>query len=74
LRLTTSEKGKQAAKASKAKNEATGTLLRVPDVPTDESEEEISWNSTNEVGDDDEGKDDDGDDGEEGDGDDDDNE
>nr|GEU31854.1 retrovirus-related Pol polyprotein from transposon TNT 1-94 [Tanacetum cinerariifolium] len=67
-RLTTSEKGKQAAKASKAK--------RVPDVPTDESEEEISWNSTDEEGDDDEGKDgdgnDDGDDGEEGDGDDDD--
>nr|GFA65194.1 hypothetical protein [Tanacetum cinerariifolium] len=66
-RLTTSEKGKPAAKVSKAK--------RIPDVPTDESEEEISWNSTNEEGDDDEGKDGDGDDegndGEEGDDDDD---
>nr|GFC79836.1 hypothetical protein [Tanacetum cinerariifolium] len=70
-RLSTSEKGKQAAKASKAK--------RVLDVPTDKSEEEISWNSTDEEGDDDEGKDgddkdddegDDGDDGEEGDDDD----
>nr|GEZ69301.1 hypothetical protein [Tanacetum cinerariifolium] len=104
-RLTISEKGKQAAKASKAKSlsalfevamteaqqlklatkrslqqthisqvngsgadEGIGTLPRVPDVPTDESEEEISWNSTDEEGDDDEGKDDDG---EEGDGDDD---
>nr|GEZ31391.1 hypothetical protein [Tanacetum cinerariifolium] len=44
----------------------------VPDVPTDESDEEISWNSIDEEGDDDEGKDSDGDDdGEEGDGDDD---
>nr|GFB35606.1 hypothetical protein [Tanacetum cinerariifolium] len=48
-------------------------------VPTDESEEELSWNSTDDEGDDDEGKDgdddeeDDGDDGEEGDGDDDEN-
>nr|GFB88131.1 hypothetical protein [Tanacetum cinerariifolium] len=61
-RLATSEKGKQAAKASKAKNEGTGTLPGVLDVPTDESEEEISWNSTNEEGDDDEGKDGDGND------------
>nr|GEW30098.1 hypothetical protein [Tanacetum cinerariifolium] len=72
--LTTFEKGKQADKASKAKR--TGTLLGVPDVPTDKSEEEISWNSTNEEGDNDEGKDNDGDndgdDGEEGDDDDDD--
>nr|GEZ02540.1 hypothetical protein [Tanacetum cinerariifolium] len=105
-RLTTFEKGKQAAKASKSMSlsalsevamtevqqlklatkrslqqtnisqasgfgadEGTGTLLGVPDVPTDESEKEISWNSTDEEGDDDEGKDDDG---EEGDGDDDD--
>nr|GEX73611.1 copia protein [Tanacetum cinerariifolium] len=113
LRLTTFEKGKQAAKASKAKSlyalaevamteaqqlklatkrslqqihisqasgsgadEGTGSIPEVPDVPTDKSEEEISWNSTDEEGDDDEGKDgdgdDDGDDGEEGDGDDDD--
>nr|GEU60617.1 retrovirus-related Pol polyprotein from transposon TNT 1-94 [Tanacetum cinerariifolium] len=98
-RLTTSEKGKQAAKASKAKSlsalsevamteaqqlklatkrtlqqthisqasgfgadEGTGSIPRVPDVPTDESEEEISWNSTDdedgEEGDDDEQDDD----------------
>nr|GEX07618.1 retrovirus-related Pol polyprotein from transposon TNT 1-94 [Tanacetum cinerariifolium] len=44
----------------------------IPDVPTDESEEEISWKSTDEEGDDDEGKGGDDDDGEEGDGDDDD--
>nr|GEY23005.1 hypothetical protein [Tanacetum cinerariifolium] len=74
-RLATFEKGKQTAKASKAKNEGTGYIPRVLDVPTDESEEEISWNSTDEEGDDDEGKDgdgdddDNGDDGEEGDGD-----
>nr|GEU53413.1 uncharacterized mitochondrial protein AtMg00810-like [Tanacetum cinerariifolium] len=57
-------------------DEGTGTLPRVPDVPINESEEEKSWNSTDEEGGDDEGKDgdsdDDGDDGEEGDGDDDD--
>nr|GFD32925.1 hypothetical protein [Tanacetum cinerariifolium] len=28
--------------------EGTGSTSGVPDVPTDESEEEISWNSTNE--------------------------
>nr|GEY32964.1 hypothetical protein [Tanacetum cinerariifolium] len=37
-----------------------GSIPRVPDVPTDEFEEEISWNSTDEEGDDDEGKDGDG--------------
>nr|GEU36119.1 retrovirus-related Pol polyprotein from transposon TNT 1-94 [Tanacetum cinerariifolium] len=58
-------------------DEGTGSILGVPDVPTYESDEEISWNSTDEEGDDDEGKDgnidddDDGDDGEEEDGDDD---
>nr|GFB88101.1 hypothetical protein [Tanacetum cinerariifolium] len=93
-RLTTSEKGKQAAKASKAKSvstlsevamteaqqlklatkrslqqthisqacgssadEGTGTLPGVPDVPTDDSEEDISWKSTNDEGGDDEGND-----------------
>nr|GEW46074.1 hypothetical protein [Tanacetum cinerariifolium] len=77
-RLTAFEKGKKAAKASKAKSlsahskvamtEAqqlklgTGSIPRVLDVPTDESEEELSWNSTDEEGDDDEGKDGDGDD------------
>nr|GEU83980.1 hypothetical protein [Tanacetum cinerariifolium] len=115
LRLTASAKGKQVAKAFKAKclsalsevamteaqqlklvtkrsmqqtifsqasgfgaDEGTGSISGVPDVPTDESEEELSWNSTDDEGDNDEGKDgdddeeDEGDDGEEGDGDDDD--
>nr|GEZ29548.1 hypothetical protein [Tanacetum cinerariifolium] len=104
-RLTTSVKGKQAAKASKAKSlfalsevamteaqqlklvtkrslqhthisqasgsgadEGTGSIPGVLDVPTDESEEELSWNSTEDEGDG-EGKDGNG---EEGDGDDDD--
>nr|GEY70122.1 hypothetical protein [Tanacetum cinerariifolium] len=90
-RLTASAKGKQTAKASKAKSlsalsepsgsgadEGTGSKLGVPDVPTDESEEELSWNSTDDEGDDNKEKDDDGDeedevdDGEEGNGDDDD--
>nr|GEZ26185.1 hypothetical protein [Tanacetum cinerariifolium] len=53
-------------------DEGTGSIPEVPDEPTNEFEEEISWNSTDEEGDDDEGKDGDGDDGEEGDGDDDD--
>nr|GEV68579.1 ribonuclease H [Tanacetum cinerariifolium] len=71
-RLTASAKGKQTAKASKAKNEGTGSIPGVPDAPTDESEEELSWNSTDDEGADDEGKNDDdekdeGDDGEEGD-------
>nr|GEU76062.1 hypothetical protein [Tanacetum cinerariifolium] len=43
-------------------NEGIGSIPEVPDVPTDESKEEISWNSTDEEGDDDEGKDGDGDD------------
>nr|GEY40322.1 retrovirus-related Pol polyprotein from transposon TNT 1-94 [Tanacetum cinerariifolium] len=88
-RLTTFEKGKQAAKASKSKSlsalsevamtkaqqmklatkrslqqtyisqasgsgadEGTGSLPGVPDVPTNDSEEEISWNLTDEEGDD----------------------
>nr|GEU80364.1 hypothetical protein [Tanacetum cinerariifolium] len=109
-RLTTSEKGKQAAKASKAKSlyvlsevamteaqqlnivtkrslqkthisqasgsgtdEGTGSIPGVLDVPTDESGEELSWNSTEDEGKDGDGDEkDDGDDGEEGDGDDDD--
>nr|GEY38880.1 hypothetical protein [Tanacetum cinerariifolium] len=53
-------------------DEGTSSIPEVPDVPTDESEEELSWNFTDEEGDDDKGKDGDGDDGEEGDGDDDD--
>nr|GEW00177.1 hypothetical protein [Tanacetum cinerariifolium] len=104
-RLTSSQKGKQAAKACKAKslsalskvamteaqqlklktkrsiqqthisyasgsgtNEGTGSILGVLDVPTDESEEDLSWNSTDDEGDADEGKD--GDDEEEDEGDD----
>nr|GFD00198.1 hypothetical protein [Tanacetum cinerariifolium] len=54
--------------SSSGVDEGTGTLPGVPDVPTNESEEEISWNSTDEEGVDNEGKDGDGDDdGEEGD-------
>nr|GEU58386.1 hypothetical protein [Tanacetum cinerariifolium] len=44
------------------RNEGIGSIPGVVDVPTDESEEEISWNSIDEKGDDDEGKDGDGDD------------
>nr|GEY28050.1 hypothetical protein [Tanacetum cinerariifolium] len=59
-------------------DEGTGSKPRVLDVPTEESEEELSWNSTDDEGDDNEEKDDDcdeedeGDDTEEGNGDDDD--
>nr|GFA18577.1 hypothetical protein [Tanacetum cinerariifolium] len=63
-RLSTSAKVKQPATTFKAKNEGTGSIPGVPDVPTDEFEEEISWNSTDEEGDDND--DDEGDDGEEG--------
>nr|GEU74407.1 hypothetical protein [Tanacetum cinerariifolium] len=51
-RLLTSAKGKQPAKASKAKDEGTGIITGVPDVPTDESDEEISWKSSDEDEDD----------------------
>nr|GEY17968.1 hypothetical protein [Tanacetum cinerariifolium] len=59
-------------------DERTGLIPGVPDVPTDEPEEELSWNSTDDESADDEGKDgdddeeDEGDGGKEGDGDDDD--
>nr|GEX37238.1 hypothetical protein [Tanacetum cinerariifolium] len=103
-RLTAFIKGKQTAKASKAKSlsalfkvamtkaqqlklvtkrsmqqthisqpscsgadEGTGSKPGVPDVPTDESEEELFWNSTNDEGDDNEEKGDDGDEEDEGD-------
>nr|GEY84378.1 hypothetical protein [Tanacetum cinerariifolium] len=52
LRLSTFAKGKQPATTSKARNEGTGTIPGVPDVPTDESKEEISWKSTDKEGDD----------------------
>nr|GEV78791.1 hypothetical protein [Tanacetum cinerariifolium] len=61
-------------------DEGTGSKPGVPDVPTDEVEEELSWNFTDDEGDDNkEGDDDDdeeneGDDGEEGNGDDNDDE
>nr|GEV23689.1 retrovirus-related Pol polyprotein from transposon TNT 1-94 [Tanacetum cinerariifolium] len=68
-RLIASAKGKQTAKASKAKgaNEGTGSKLGVPDVPTDELKEELSWNSTDDESDDNEEKDDDGDEEDDGD-------
>nr|GEY58866.1 hypothetical protein [Tanacetum cinerariifolium] len=51
-RLLTSAKGKQPAKSSKAKDEVTGITPGVPDVPTYESDEEISWKSSDEDDDD----------------------
>nr|GEV45472.1 hypothetical protein [Tanacetum cinerariifolium] len=53
-------------------NKGTGTIPGVLDVPTDESDEEISWKSSDEEGDDDDDEGDDGDDDEEGNDDDDD--
>nr|GEW50315.1 hypothetical protein [Tanacetum cinerariifolium] len=47
-RLSTFAKGKQPANASKAKNEGSGIIPGVPDVPTKESDEEISWKSSDE--------------------------
>nr|GEZ45753.1 hypothetical protein [Tanacetum cinerariifolium] len=47
-RLSTSAKGKQLAKSSKAKDEGTGIIPGVLNVPTDESDEEISWKSSDE--------------------------
>nr|GEY05968.1 hypothetical protein [Tanacetum cinerariifolium] len=74
LRLTTAAKGKQTAKASKAKSQSTlsepsgsdadqgtGSKSGVPDIPTDESEEELSWNFTDDKGENDVGKDGDND-------------
>nr|GEX95653.1 hypothetical protein [Tanacetum cinerariifolium] len=49
-KLTAAAKGKQPAKA---KNEGTGSKPGVLDVPTDESEEELSWNSSDDEGADD---------------------
>nr|GFB83239.1 hypothetical protein [Tanacetum cinerariifolium] len=40
-------------------DEGTVSIPGVPDVPTDELEEELSWNSTDDEGADEEGKDDD---------------
>nr|GEU53998.1 hypothetical protein [Tanacetum cinerariifolium] len=52
IRLSTSAKGKQPAKSFKAKDEGTGIIPGVPDVTTDESDEEISWKSSDEDDDD----------------------
>nr|GEU69475.1 hypothetical protein [Tanacetum cinerariifolium] len=57
-RLLTSAKGKQPAKASKAKDKRIGIIPGVPDVPTKESDEEISWKSSDEDDDDDQDDDD----------------
>nr|GEY36294.1 hypothetical protein [Tanacetum cinerariifolium] len=51
-----------AAVSGSGADEGIGSIPGVPDVHTDESKEEISWNSTDEEDDDDEGKDSDGDD------------
>nr|GEW27763.1 hypothetical protein [Tanacetum cinerariifolium] len=48
-RLTTVAKGKQP---TKAKNKGTGSKPGVPDVPSDDSEEEISWNFSDDEEDD----------------------
>nr|GFA29973.1 putative ribonuclease H-like domain-containing protein [Tanacetum cinerariifolium] len=48
-------------------DKGTSSKPGVADVPTDESEEELSWNSTDDEGDENEGKDDDGDEDDEGD-------
>nr|GEZ88422.1 hypothetical protein [Tanacetum cinerariifolium] len=52
-RLSTLAKGKQPAKSSKAKDEGTGIIPGVLDVPAEESDEEISWKSSDEEEDDD---------------------
>nr|GEX63422.1 hypothetical protein [Tanacetum cinerariifolium] len=59
-RLSTSVKGKQPTKASKAKStdEGTSIIPGVLDVPTEESDEEISWKSSDEDDDDDQDVDD----------------
>nr|GEU90078.1 retrovirus-related Pol polyprotein from transposon TNT 1-94 [Tanacetum cinerariifolium] len=50
IRLLTLAKGKQPAKSSKAigADEGTGILPGIPNVPSDESDEEISWKSSDE--------------------------
>nr|GEU66547.1 hypothetical protein [Tanacetum cinerariifolium] len=76
VRKTRSSSDTSITPPTVATDEGTGSIPGVLDVPTDESEEELSWNSMDDKGDDDEGKDgdddeeDEGDDGEEGDGDD----
>nr|GEV93866.1 hypothetical protein [Tanacetum cinerariifolium] len=72
-RLTAAAKGKQTTKSLPAlsepsdsgTDEGTGLKLRVSDVPTDESKEELSWNSSDDEGADDQVKDGDDDEGDE---------
>nr|GEV60849.1 hypothetical protein [Tanacetum cinerariifolium] len=74
-RLTASSKGNKQPKQPKPKvylpslsaDEGTGSKPGVPDVPTDESKEELSWNSTDDEGDDNKEKDADRDEEDEGD-------
>nr|GEV23534.1 hypothetical protein [Tanacetum cinerariifolium] len=77
LKLATKQSRQQmhiSQASSFGADEGTGSIPGVPDVPTYESKEEFSWNSTEDEGADEEEKDDDddekdeGDDGEEGDG------
>nr|GEZ56697.1 reverse transcriptase domain-containing protein [Tanacetum cinerariifolium] len=51
-RLSTLAKGKQPAKSSKAKDEGTCIIPWLLDVPTNESDKEISWKSSDEDDDD----------------------
>nr|GEW70345.1 hypothetical protein [Tanacetum cinerariifolium] len=77
LRLTAAAKGEAAPKPKasvrRTKSSSNTSItpptvaVRVPDVPTDESEEELSWNSKDDEGDDHEEHDDDGDEEDEGD-------
>nr|GEZ19977.1 hypothetical protein [Tanacetum cinerariifolium] len=60
-------KPKASVRRARRADEGTGSKPGVPDVPTDESEEELFWNSTDDEGDDNEEKDDDGDEEDEGD-------
>nr|GEU34734.1 hypothetical protein [Tanacetum cinerariifolium] len=64
-RLTASTHISQAS--GSGADERTGSIPGVSDAPTDESEEELSWNSTDDKGADDEGKDGDDDEEDEGD-------
>nr|GEV08192.1 hypothetical protein [Tanacetum cinerariifolium] len=74
-RLTAAAKGKQTTKSLSAPSEfggsgtdeGTSSKPGVPDVPTDESKEELSWNSSNDKGADNQEKVGDDDEGDEGD-------
>nr|GEV31587.1 hypothetical protein [Tanacetum cinerariifolium] len=61
VRKTRSSSDTTITPQTAAADDGTGSIPRVPDVPTDESKEELSWNSTYEEGDD--GEDDEEDEG-----------